>query len=257
MQLFTNIWYNLYGGIMQIKVKDSTVNYVKYGEGKDIILLHGWGQNIDMMKILGDPLSKDFCVTIIDFPGFGSSPEPKEVWGIDEYADMLHEIVKKLKIDNPVLIGHSFGGRVAIKYASLYKTEKVVLFGAPCIRKESKPSLKVKVLKAMKNLPGMKNMIEFVKQHTGSVDYRSATPKMRDILVKVVNTDLSAAAKKIEVPTLLIWGENDEAVPLSDAKELEKIMIDAALIVLPGTHYAYVENKVRVLNILDSFLKGE
>ena len=242
---------------MQIKVKNTLVNYVKYGKGKDIVLLHGWGQNIDMMKPLGDPLSKDFSVTIIDFPGFGSSPEPKDVWGIDDYTEMLHEIIEKLDIKNPILIGHSFGGRVAIRYASEYKVEKLVLFGAPCIRKETKPSLKVKVLKTFKKIPGTKNITEFMKQHMGSVDYRNASPIMRDVLVKVVNKDLSEYAKKIEAPTLLIWGENDEAAPLSDAKEIDKIMIDTDLIVLPGTHYAYLENKVRVLNILDSFLKGE
>ena len=78
---------------------------------------------------------------------------------------------------------------------------------------------------------------------------------MRQTLVNVINEDLSSYARKIEEPTLLIWGEADTEAPVDDARELEKIMIDAALIILPGTHYAYLENLGQVINILNSFLK--
>ena len=72
---------------MKIKVKDTLVNYIQYGEGKDIILLHGWGQNIEMMKPIGDNLAGNFRITIIDFPGFGESEEPSEAWNISDYAN--------------------------------------------------------------------------------------------------------------------------------------------------------------------------
>ena len=78
---------------------------------------------------------------------------------------------------------------------------------------------------------------------------------MRQTLVNVINEDLSSYARKIEEPTLLIWGEADTEAPVDDARELEKIMIDAALIILHGTHYAYLENLGQVINILNSFLK--
>ena len=68
---------------MQIKVQGLNVNYIQYGKGKDILLLHGWGQNIEMMKPLGDAFCDRFRITIIDFPGFGQSDEPKEKWTID------------------------------------------------------------------------------------------------------------------------------------------------------------------------------
>ena len=105
----------------------------------------------------------------------------------------------------------------------------------------------------MKTLPGMNNIGEFMKKFIGSRDYKAASPIMRQTLVNVVNEDLSSYARKIEEPTLLIWGEYDEEAPVSDAKELEKIMIDAALIILPGTHYAYIENIDRVSLILEQF----
>ena len=96
-----------------------------------------------------------------------------------------------------------------------------------------------------------------MKKYIGSRDYKAASPIMRQTLVEVVNEDLSKYAREIEEPTLLIWGNNDTEAPLKDAQELEKIMIDAALIVLPGTHYAYLENLSQIIAILNSFLKEE
>lgn len=232
------------------------VNYIQYGKGPDIVLLHGWGQNIEMMQFLGDPLSSKYRITILDFPGFGKSEEPKEAWTIEDYRDMLHELVEKLKIKNPTVIGHSFGGRVAICYAAKYEVNKVVLFGAPCVRVKKELSLKEKTLKRAKKLPGMKKIAELAKNYIGSRDYKAASPIMREILVNTVNEDLSSYAKEITAPTLLIWGEQDEEAPVSEARLLEKLLKDGALIVLPGTHYAYIENLNQVLKIINKFLEG-
>lgn len=239
---------------MKIKVKNVLVNYIQYGEGKDILLLHGWGQNIEMMKILGDNFSDSFRITILDFPGFGESSEPEDIWSIKDYSDMLEEFIKELNIKKPIIMGHSFGGRVAIRYSANHPIEKLVLFGSPCIRHNTELPLSVKILKGIKKLPGMDKIGEFAKNFIGSRDYKAASPVMRQILVNVVNEDLSSFAKDIEEPTLLIWGEQDTEAPVEDAKELEGIMIDAALIVLPGTHYAYVENLGQVVNILNNFI---
>ncbi len=234
------------------------VNYIQYGndKGKDIILLHGWGQNIEMMMPLGNPLSCKYHITILDFPGHGKSEEPDEVWTVSNYAELVHELVKKLKIKKPTLIGHSFGGRVAIVYASKYEVDRVVLFGAPCVRMKKDLTLKEKMLKKAKTLPGMSKISEIAKNYIGSVDYKNATPRMREILVKTVNEDLSNYAKKIVAPTILIWGEDDEAAPLEEAKLLENLLTDGALIVLSGTHYAYLENLNQVINIINNFMEG-
>ena len=239
---------------MRIKVKDIDVNYIQYGEGKDILLLHGWGQNIEMMKMLGDNFSDRFRITILDFPGFGQSHEPDKAWTMSDYSDMLEEFIKELEIKKPIIMGHSFGGRVAIRYSANHSIEKLVLFGSPCIRHEKELPLTVKFLKAVKKLPGMDKIGEVAKNYIGSRDYKAASPIMRQTLVNVVNEDLTSYARDIEEPTLLIWGENDTEAPVEDAKELEGVMVDAALIVLPGTHYAYVENLGQVVNILNNFI---
>ena len=240
---------------MTINIRNININYIQYGSGSDVVLLHGWGQNIAMMKPIGDRLQKNHRITILDFPGFGESEEPKTALTVYDYCEILEELLKKLKVKKPVIMGHSFGGRIAIIYASRNEVEKVVLFGSPCIRKEVKPSLKLRMLKSLKKIPGINKLEGFAKNHMGSRDYKNASEIMKKILGNVVNEDLSECAKKINVPTLLIWGDRDTEAPVEDAKELEKIIPDAGLIVLPNsTHYAYLENLPQVINILNNFL---
>ncbi len=234
-------------------IKDLKLNYIQYGEGEDIVLLHGWGQEIQMMQPLGNEFT-DYRITILDFPGFGFSEEPKESWFIEDYCEALESLLKELKIKKPIVMGHSFGGRVAICYASRNPVSKLVLFGSPCVRKNRK-SMKESFLKSVKKFPGMGKIAEVAKQYIGSTDYKNASPMMRNILVNVVNQDLSEYAKRISCPTLLIWGTLDEAAPIEDARMLESILQDGALIELEGcTHYAYLEALPRVVSILRNFI---
>ena len=239
---------------MKIKIDNLNINYIQYGEGSDILLLHGWGQNIEMMKFLGDNFADNHRITILDFPGFGESDEPLSPWTIKDYSLLIEKLVKELHIKKPVVIGHSFGVIFVLYYSSNTPIQKLVLFGSPCIRKDKELPLSVKILKGIKKLPGMDKLGEYMKQYIGSRDYKAASPIMRQTLVNVVNEDLTPYAMQIEEPTLLIWGQDDTEAPVSDAKELEQIMNDAALIVLPGTHYAYLENLNQVVNILNSFI---
>lgn len=235
------------------KIKNIKINYKQYGEGEDIILLHGWGQNIAMMDPLGNYLKANHKITIVDLPGFGLSEEPPFAYDIFDYVELLHDLVLELKIEKPILIGHSFGGRIAIVYGSKYDVKKMVLFGSPCVRHEYK-SKKQSFFKIMKKIKVFNPLLNTLKKHMGSADYRNATPRMRDILVKVINQDLSEYAKKIKCSVLLVWGEDDTAVPVSEAKELDELLTDSALITLPGTHYCYLENLHQVVDILNNFL---
>ena len=239
--------------VMTIQVDNLKIHYIQYGEGTDIVLLHGWGQNIEMMQPIANALP-GYRYTILDFPGFGESEEPKEEWNMMDYTKFLETFLQKVDVKKPILIGHSFGGRVAICYGARNDVSKIVLFGAPCVRMKRK-SLKETVLKSIKKLPGMNQIGEFAKKYIGSTDYRNATPIMRKTLVNVINLDLSGEAKKIKAPTLLIWGSLDTEAPIEDAKKLEALLQDGALITLEGcTHYAYLEALPQVVNILKSFI---
>lgn len=239
------------------KYKDININYIRYGapNTQTIVLLHGWGQNIEMMKPVGNSLV-DNDIIIIDLPGHGKSEEPKETWLLTDFVNMIHELLKTLNVDNPILIGHSFGGKISLLYASTYQVKKLILFASPFKIKKNPNSLKVKVLKKLKTLPGLKNLAETMKKHMGSVDYRNASPIMREILVKHVNTDITENVKKITCPTIIIWGTNDAAVPIADAYELESLIQDSAVIPYEGcTHYAYLERINQTNSIIKNFIK--
>ena len=233
------------------------INYLDFGikDKKAIVLLHGWGQNIEMMKPLGDLLADNYHITIIDLPGFGKSKEPATILDVGDYTEIVHDLLKSLKVVKPTLIGHSFGGRISIRYGASYDVEKLVLCGAPCVKTKKNLTLKEKMLKSVKKLPGMEKLADIAKNYIGSTDYKNASPMMRNILVKVVGEDLSEYAKKIKVPVILIWGEYDEAVPLEEGRMLEKLLSDGAMIVLPGTHYAYLENLYQVGAIINKFME--
>ncbi len=235
------------------KIHDLEINYTQYGKGNDIVLLHGWGQNIEMMEPLGKNLSESNRITILDFPGFGSSQTPSFAYNISDYTNLLHDFLKELKIDNPILIGHSFGGRVAINYAAEYNVSKLVLLASP-FRSQTKNGLKVKILKNLKKIKLLDGLAEYAKKHMGSNDYRMAQGVMREILVNTVNENLEEKAKRIQAETLIIWGDQDEAVPVSEAARLEELIPNSAKIILPGTHYCYLENLSRVISILKSFI---
>lgn len=239
------------------KYRNININYIRYGNpnGQTVVLLHGWGQNIEMMKPIGDRLV-DNDVIILDLPGHGKSDEPKEVWDLKDFVDMIHELLNTLNIKNPILIGHSFGGKISLLYASMYKVKKLILFGSPFKVKKNPNSLKVRALKKLKTMPGLNKLAETMKKHMGSEDYRKASPMMRDILVKHVNTDITENVKKITCPTIIIWGTNDAAVPIADAYELETLIKDSAVIPYEGcTHYAYLERLGQTNSIIKNFIK--
>ncbi len=127
---------------MQKTYKDLDINYVFYDNKSktNLVYLHGWGQNIEMMEPIAKPFSKKYNVLILDLPGFGLSPEPKEAWTLYDYAEMVNFFVKELKMNNPILIGHSFGGKISLCYALKYKTNKLVLLASPYEKKISKPT---------------------------------------------------------------------------------------------------------------------
>lgn len=243
---------------MQTKIKNVNINYIRYGniDGDTVVLLHGWGQNIEMMKPIGDNLQNDFDIIIIDLPGYGHSEEPDFVWSVYDFASCINELLIQLKVENPVIIGHSFGGKISLVYGSKYKTKKLVLFGSPYKPEIEKLSLKTKLLKKIAKIKLLSPLAELAKKHIGSTDYRNASPMMRKVLVGTVNLDITNDVKKINCPTLLIWGDNDTAVPLKRAYELESLIRDAGVVVYDNcTHYAYLERLGQTINVLNSFLK--
>ena len=241
-------------------------HYTVQGEGAPIILMHGWGCNLTTLQSVEKVAMENHKVYNVDFPGFGESHEPSQVWGVEEYTQLIEQFVKAENIENPILLGHSFGGRVGILYSSRNKVNKLILVDAAGVkpRRSLKYYFKVYTYKLGKKLMPLiygkeraQQRIDAMRAKRGSSDYNNASPMMRAILSKVVNEDLKEKMPLIKAPTLLIWGENDTATPLRDAKIMEKLIPNAGLVSFPGCgHYSFLDNPFQFAAVLRSFLNS-
>ena len=239
--------------IMNVKVN---YKFVDNDLDKTLVFLHGWGQNIAMMEMLGNAFSNECNLLYIDLPGFGASSEPPYVWSVSDYASCINKVIKDLKIDDPIIIGHSFGGKIGLIYASLYETNKLICLASPYCKEMTKLPLKNRLYKHFKKTPGLGWLANIMKNHVGSTDYKNASEIMRGILVTSINLEMVDDIKKIKCPTLLIWGTKDTAVPINRAYELKDLITDSKLITYNGaTHYAYLEKKEEVIKEIRSFIK--
>ena len=255
-------------------MKSERINGVNFafnrfeGKGAPVVLLHGWGcTRATLASVEKIALAAGRPVINVDFPGFGESSEPPTVWGVEEYTQAFEELMRREGVGGDALIlGHSFGGRVGILYASRNAVGKLVLVDAAGVKpkRSLKYYCKVYTFKAKKHLLRLllgrekaEERLNVLRGKAGSSDYASASPRMRQILSKVVNEDLKAVMPAIKAPTLLIWGENDTATPLSDAKIMERLIPEAALVSFPGCgHYSFLDNPGQFAAVFDSFLKS-
>ena len=251
-----------------LQINGVKFHYTDNGEGaRIIVLMHGWGCNHSTLaSIERTALGEGYRVINLDFPGFGESGEPTTVWGIEDYTAATEKLLKELGVSNPVMLGHSFGGRVGILYASRNAVNKLILVDAAGVKPKRSFSYyrKVYTFKAFKlilrTLMGKEKssaIIDRMRGKNGSADYAAASPMMRQVLSKVVNEDLCHAMPSIKAPTLLIWGENDTATPRADAKKMEKLISGAGLVSFPGCgHYSFLDNPRQFQAVLQSFLNS-
>ena len=230
---------------MQKVINSQLVNYEVTGRGKDLIILHGWGGSLNEWEKVVESLSLRFRVWRLDFPGFGGSPRPLDSWGVYEYANLVQQFLQVNNIKKPIILGHSFGGRVAI----LLKAEKLILVDAA--GQEFK-TLKAKIFGLAADY--LRWLPQNIKNIFGSPDYRSAG-NMRKIFVKVVNQDLSKEMAKVTCPTLIIWGEKDMVLPISQAKIIKKTVVGSILRVVWGAdHWPHLSKQREFLEILDEYI---
>ena len=213
-----------------------------------VIALHGWQRSSsDFDAVLGtsgsrdeDPFDGEPIPSIaVDLPGFGISPSPPAPWGTFDYATELISLLESF--ERPVvLVGHSFGGRVAIQLAATAPelVRGLVLTGVP-IRESrrggARPDWRFRLLRRGNKLGLVsETRIESARQRFGSSDYRNAVGVMRSVLVNSLADDYIPLLSTISAPTELVWGELDTAAPVSGAMNAVAVMHEAHLRVLPG-----------------------
>jgi pimeloyl-ACP methyl ester carboxylesterase len=206
-----------------------------------VLALHGWGRS----KNDWITTRQDIRVYSIDLPGHGNSSPPPEGWGAREYSRWLESILKE--IGQCVVVGHSFGGRVALCAAAEFPelVEGLVLSGVPIFRPGGQSSSAALKWRKSLNRLGLYSdeRLDYYRFEKGSSDYKAVRGVMRDVLIRTVNEDYSTEIDMISCPVLFFWGELDTAVPLNTAVVAKsKVKANSHLVVSRGDHFAIVSD---------------
>lgn len=252
---------------MNIIIDGLNIEYTEAGSGTPVLLLHGWNSSYDVYKGIIGALSDRCRLVAPNFPGCGGSDTMPAPWKLEDYCDFVLKFIKETGLKDPILIGHSHGGRVILKMTAdgmLDPPRIVLLDSAGLIPKKSFRqkfrARSFKVIKRFLTLPGIKNhsaaLLDKARRHYGSADYNAAPEVLRKTMVSLVNTDLRGIIHNIKCPALLIWGENDTATPLADAEIIKRLIPDAGLCVIKGAgHYSFCEQPYQAAAILRSFIQ--
>ncbi len=259
---------------MKEMINGTEIHYRVSGEGKEkVLLLHGWGCSMKMMEPVAETLVKTHRTLLIDFPGHGESGRPPEPWGVPEYAECIWQLLKKIDFIPCSVIAHSFGCRVAAwletEHPGIFR--KIVFTGAAGIRPEPTEKMKKRTAryKRLRKCCGIIGKIPLfgsfadrlegkLREKYGSRDYNALDEEMRKTFVKVISQDLTELYHHFQASTLLIWGDADTETPLWMAREMERRIPDAGLVILEGgTHFAYLEQLQRFNRIVQHFLKED
>lgn len=224
------------------------LDYFIIGKGPTVLFLHGWGQNKEMMIPLAEKLKHKYKCVFTDMPGFGKSTYNQEK-NIDEYCKNIHDfLIDKLHINPSYIVGHSFGGKVAINYYLMFKRLKgVILIASPILKPKRnwKYHYKLYLYKLKKKLK--------IKTDMGSIDYKNSGD-MKSFFVNVVNTHYDKRLKELKLRTLLIYSKEDTKVDFSKAKKLKR-KLDTRMRVIKGEHFAYLDNVDLISLEINDFIK--
>ncbi len=274
----------------QIVINNLLVNYYVAGRedaASAVVFLHGWRSEGRVWDgAVGGLLrsarndGKDYNIYALDLPGFGKSEAPKRAFTVGDYAEIVEEFIEKVvgkstpSQSPPIrplqaertggetaVVGHSFGGRVAIKLAATRPdlVHKLVLVDSAGIRVEPPAKLLkntvAKILKPLFNFGFMQPLRAKLYRVMGAEDY-VATPGLRQTFLNTVNEDLTVLLSKINIPTLLVWGERDKEVPLELGRKMSFPIPNSQFLILKNAgHFSFVDKSEEFVKYLVEFLR--
>lgn len=239
---------------MNVLIKGLNISYQIIGEGKPLLILHGWGSSSEKWQRVGQLLAQNRIKVIIpDLPGFGNSQKPSSPWGLDDYCNFIEEFIKFLNLDKFFLLGHSFGGALAVKCSLkfLEKINKLFLVGAACIRKKTVKVRLLRVISKLFNHPPL-----FIKKvFYRKSDYLSVEGVMKETYLKIIEEDLTDILPQVQIPTMIIWGKKDNTTPIKHAYLIRSKINNSKLEIIPNiSHSPHLESPEKLAEIITKFL---
>ncbi|MDP3948880.1 MAG: alpha/beta hydrolase [bacterium] len=246
----------------QVTVNGLLLNYYVCGGNKSpaLLFLHGWRAEGSVWFPALENFNSENSIYCLDLPGFGKSELPREPYCVENYSEIVSGFISKLGLEKVVIIGHSFGGRVAIKFASKHPDFLrgiVLIDSAGFVNRTFLNKLKriiAKPLKPIFKLKPFHGLRKSIYRLIGSEDYM-ATPQLRETYLKVIGEDLSEDMKRIDTPTMIIWGAQDKDTPLKYAHKMNESIKNSKLSVLSGAgHFSFLDKKEEFSDALRNFL---
>lgn len=211
-----------------------------------VLALHGWARSHrDFDAAFGSAFADEVLDAVaLDLPGFGASPPPREAWGAADYAACVGAVLDEMAAP-VVVVGHSFGGRIAVHLAATMpaRVRALVLTGVPLLRltPPRRPAAAYRLQRRLHRLGLLGDeRLERARQRYGSADYCAASGIMRSVHAKSVAESYGPQLDAVACPVTLLWGAQDATVPLAVAEAaLARLRAghvrDAAeLVVVPG-----------------------
>lgn len=236
------------------------IYYEKIGDGDPVVFLHGWGCSLDIFKSIADRICGKYCVYLIDLPGFGRSSEPDVALDVVGVTKVVNSLIESNRLNGIILIGHSYGGRVAGEYVYRYgNVSKLILIDSAGIRRYSiKKFFKIRIYKFKKWVyKTFKNVMKYnnLVTNSGSVDYVNSSFIMKKMLVYAVNYNQRRVFRCIKCETLIIWGDYDKSTPLKDGKLINRLIKGSELVVIPDSgHFPFIDNYSYFMKMFESYL---
>jgi pimeloyl-ACP methyl ester carboxylesterase len=219
------------------------LNTIQLGnQGHPLVMLHGWGQNLQSLQPMGELLATRSQVHIIDLPGFGKSSPPPEDWDTEQYAERIYQYLDRQGIAQADMLGHSFGGRVSIRLAHKYpqQVRSITLINSGGLQRQRtlQQSLRSQWVRNLRNAFKISplyrdQLLTWHSQKYGSRDYLNAGV-LKGTLVKTVSEDLTELANQISIPVLLLWGETDTETPVEMGHRYHQLFANSELITIPN-----------------------
>jgi pimeloyl-ACP methyl ester carboxylesterase len=249
---------------MKVIVDNIATEYVDSGEGKTILMLHGWMDNLKTFDGLVGCLGNNFRVVRPDMPGFGQTEPPTETWDVSKYVEFVSHFLEKIEVSPDVILGHSFGGRVTIKGVSggIFKAKKIILVGSAGISKSNTLrniiiTVLAKIFSLITLIPPLLFFRHKIRRKAYQIigsDYMDSM-YLKETFLKVISEDLLENARNINVPTQLIWGRNDTETPIADGEKYNEVIKNSKLSVIEGAgHLVHKEKSQEVAEIIRGFL---
>jgi pimeloyl-ACP methyl ester carboxylesterase len=225
----------------------------------------GWGQTHADLLPLAESVHRHGPSILLDLPGFGASPPPPAAWGTADYADAAAEFLASTPATRRLWIAHSFGCRVGLQLAARHPglVDGLFLIAAPGLPPQRSPAQRARLaarrwaFRLARSLTPEGPRRERLRQRFGSADYRRAGPLMRQVLVKAVNEDLSAPARAVRCPAVLVYGDRDRDAPPDIGERFHRMMPQSRLVVLRGFGHLDIvtEGRHQIAQLLGEFVE--